>query len=254
MSVGGGMSASDSSSWSNSSEDVFNQQVPFLTDLWSQGGQMAQNPMDPAVMDPLMQGYQQAFGAGNPYSTATMELMNPLISGLTDIVNRPTQSFAEGGVNPLLDKNVALALEQASTDLSRNLLPQIRSDAGAAGQYGGSRQNIAEGLALSDANRNALTAAMGAYGDQYSSDRAANLQAQAQQDQTALGAAQQIQNIMTGNTANLGAGMDMAGGFQNLQWNPLMNYANILGQPIVLGESASGAESSSFGMSGSAGM
>lgn len=46
-----------------------------------------------------------------------------------------------------------------TNNLQRSILPGIRGGAIASGQYGGSRQGIAEGLALSDANRQAQNAA-----------------------------------------------------------------------------------------------
>lgn len=268
--------SSGKSKWTSAAQESLSAtQTPFLTDLWGLGGKLADKTgiVNSGVnagkiyaqrvlgdtYNPLLSSYNQTYGGGNAYNTATSKLLDPLVSGLTNIVNQPAPVFGAGGSNPLLDKNVGLALEQASTDLSRNLLPQIGRDAQSAGQYGGSRQGIAEGIALSDANRNALQTAMGAYGDQYASDRAANLASQQQADATRLAAAQQIQDIMAGqgnNTAQgvqtgqqmVGLGMapsDIYAQLSNAQWNPLMNYANILGQPIVLGQANSSGSSKS---------
>ncbi len=275
--MGTSLSNSDSESESvgpSANQFMWPTQEPYFNELWKSGQSMMQDQpyvqqgqqagaqfasqMKGQLYDPLTGAYQQAFGQGNPYAQASSQLTQPLISGLTNIMNQPTEAFGAGGSNPLLDKNVALALEQASTDLSRNMLPQIGRSAEAAGQYGGSRQQIAEGLALSDANRNALQSAMGAYGDQYQSDRAANLLSQQQADATRLAAGQQISNLMgaqqtgvgqgvqTGmNLANLGMGqMDAYGNAANLGWSPLMNQAALLGQPVTLGEYGGGASSS----------
>ena len=252
---GFGDSSSESKSSSSSSQNIDPTQLQYLSSLWSQG--LATLPgsknygMD--LAGKIAPSFQGAYGAGNPYSTAASGLVNPLIEGLTGIVKQPGATFAEGGNNPLLDKNVALALEQASTNLKRNVLPSISRDAQAAGQFGGSRQDIATGLALSDANKQALQTAMGAYGDQYSSDRAANLLSQSQNDATRLGAAQIIQDLLTGNSNNVSQGALTGQQLQNTAyWNPLMNYAQILGQPVVLGESQ-GTGSSSSGSTGVSG-
>lgn len=50
-------------------------------------------------------------------------------------------------------------LGSITDNLQRSILPGIRGNAIAAGQYGGSRQGIAEGLALSDASKQATNAA-----------------------------------------------------------------------------------------------
>jgi hypothetical protein len=178
-------------------------------------------------------------------------------------MNNPGETFAANGSNKLLDNNVALALEQASTNLSRNLLPQIGRDAQAQGQYGGSRQQIAEGLAMSDANQQALQSAMGMYGQQYEGDRAAQLASQQQADATRLGAASQIQSLMSGQVASADQGVTTGQGLANLgmssanalsagndeQWKQLMNYAQTLGQPIVLGSSTGSSSGKGSGSS-----
>ncbi len=171
---------------SASSQDVWGAQTPFLENLYGQGQTLSQDPaygqaalgMSQQVTDPLMGGYQQAFGPESAYGQAASGVTNPMISSLSNIAGSydPSQAFGAGGSNPLLDKNVAMALEQASQNFSRNVAPSIKRDAIAQGQYGGSRGDLALGTAASDANRQALQSAMGAYGDQYAQDRAANLQ------------------------------------------------------------------------------
>lgn len=72
-------------------------------------------------------------------------------------------SFINGvpGANPYLTKGIQGALDQSTNqfrgmqsdltdNLQRNILPGIRSNSVIAGQYGGSRQGVAEGLAASD--------------------------------------------------------------------------------------------------------
>jgi hypothetical protein len=50
-------------------------------------------------------------------------------------------------------------LGDITTNLQRNIMPSIRSNSVLSGQYGGSRQGIAEGLAMSDASKQATNAA-----------------------------------------------------------------------------------------------
>jgi hypothetical protein len=70
----------------------------------------------------------------------------------------------DAGANPYLTKAIGGALDQstnqfrqmqsdATDNLQRNILPGVRSNAVLAGQYGGSRQGVAEGNAISDFTR-----------------------------------------------------------------------------------------------------
>lgn len=263
-------SSADASSAQNalSKQEIFGGQVPFLQELWVLGQELARNPQlqntmasgeafassaPGAIYDPLVKSFQGTFGPNSPYGTAISELLPSLTSGLSSIVSSPQPTFAAGGDNPLLDTNVALTLEQVSENLRRNVLPAIRSDAQSMGQFGGARQGVAEGLAISDANKQALQTASKMYGDQYVSDRAANLLSQRQGDATRLAAVQGIMDLISGGTAAASQGVqvgeqlanlgllptDIRANMANLQWNPLVNYANILGAPVVLGSASS---------------
>lgn len=60
------------------------------------------------------------------------------------------ESLLSGKVqNPYLDQQSQAIIGQLTRNFSENVLPQIRSGSIASGQYGGSRQGIAEGLAAS---------------------------------------------------------------------------------------------------------
>jgi len=212
----GKTSASQAQMGSASTQDVWGAQTPFLEQLYGQGQTLSQDPaygqqaqqLGQQVTDPLLGGYQQAFGPESAYGQAAAGVTDPLIGSLTNLASAdPSQAFAAGGVNPLLDKNVAMALEQASQNYQRNILPDIEREAIAQGQFGGTRGQLAEGLAMSDMNRQALQSAMGAYGEQYAADRAANLQSQAMMGQTALGATGQMQDILGGQMAGVCQGV-----------------------------------------------
>lgn len=255
--MGGDTSGKTSTTQANmnqaSSQDVWGPQGQALEGMYGQGQTLSQDPryqqtaeqLAGQVTDPLMGSYEQAFGAGSGMNRAAAGVTDPMIQGLSGLANPDmSQAFGAGGSNPLLDKNVAMALEQASQSFNRNVLPGIRGEAIGAGQYGGSRGEIAQGLAASDANRQALQAAMGAYGDQYAQDRAANLQSQAMMGQTALGATEQMGGLLGGQQAGVGQGVQTGGGLVNLgmggqraPWEQLGQYADLLGGPTILGES-----------------
>lgn len=89
--------------------------------------------------------------------------------------------------NPYLDQQIAGIGSDISNNLNRNIMPGIRGQAVASGQYGGSRQGIAEGLAMSDANQQLTNAASSIRSGAYES-------------------AQNRQGQAAGNLANLGIG------------------------------------------------
>lgn len=66
--------------------------------------------------------------------------------------------------NPYLDQQAAAITGQLSRNLDENVMPGLRSEALASGQYGGSRQGIAEGLAVSRLNQDLAPALTNLYG------------------------------------------------------------------------------------------
>lgn len=69
--------------------------------------------------------------------------------------------------NPYLDQQARAITGQMTRNLNENVMPGIRSEALASGQYGGSRQGIAEGLAMSRMNQDLAPALTGLYGGAY---------------------------------------------------------------------------------------
>ena len=85
-------------------------------------------------------------------------------------------SFLLGGGafnNPFLEQSAQSAIRPIFENLQRNVLPGIGSEAIGAGQYGGSRQGIAEGLAA----QGALQSAGDVTGNMYSNAYGQGLQA-----------------------------------------------------------------------------
>ena len=222
-------------------------------------GQNYANSVQNDVYNPLLGSFQNAFGAGNASQQAANGVVNPMVSGLTNIMGNSGPTFAEGGYNPLLDQSVSTGLDQTSSNFQRNIAPSIKRNAVAQGQYGGTRGDLALGTAAGDANKQALASAMGAYQNQYQGDRAANLQSQMANNQMRLGAAQQMGGLISGNSANTMAGVNgaqnlmntgMAGStinrqLSNQQWDPINNQRGTLGGPQVLGNTSATGTSGS---------
>jgi hypothetical protein len=58
--------------------------------------------------------------------------------------------------NPYMQRAIEGAIRPAEQALTRSALPAVRSGAGETGQYGSTRQGIAEGIAMGDFGRSAL--------------------------------------------------------------------------------------------------
>lgn len=95
------------------------------------------------------QGQQLATATGN----ATNFILDP--NNLNPDSNPYLQGAVEAGLRPIYQQ------------LQEDILPQIGSSAITAGQYGGSRQGIAEGLAIGRTQTAAADASVGAYADAY---------------------------------------------------------------------------------------
>lgn len=168
--------------------------------------------------------------------------------------------------NPYVDAQAAGIQTQANNNLQQNVLPGINSGAVAAGGYGGSRQGIAQGLAIGQSQQGVANAQANLYSNAYNTDQAnttsrlgigANynlglgglgLQNQAQQNnfytnnrQLDQSGAQLGANLYgLGTTGNLSQGAGQYGigtTQQNAPWTPIQNASNVFNQYSGLGGS-----------------
>ena len=142
---------------------------PYLKDLYKSASGIYGKPQQffphqtYALQSPLSNvGQQAALGYANNYLPS---LVNAGTAGVGSMLNA-----ADVGNNPYVNQmlgqqvsGMTNAFSQNADTITRNLtrewLPQIRSGAGLAGQYGSTRQGVAEGVALGEATR-----ALGDYG------------------------------------------------------------------------------------------
>lgn len=124
--------------------------------------------------------------------------------------------------NPYLDQQASAITNQLTRNLNENVMPGVRSEALASGQYGGSRQGIAEGLAASRLNQDLAPALTGLYGGAF--ENAQNRM---------FGTASQLNDQAYQNAAN-NAAMSMQGqqfnanlGLQNNQQQMGQNTQNL---------------------------
>lgn len=231
MSIGG--SASRSSSSSRASSFVDQAQQPFLQDLRTQAAALQQGQQG-AISQTAFGLQDRLGGQGDQLGQSLANQAagtDPFTSGLAQLGNAQ---------NPFLDQQIA----GLGGDLQRFLgqsLGQIGQGFASANQFGGSRQGLAEG--------SAITGAINEFGQQSANLRGGDLTRQAQalqaggalQQGAALGGLGQL-----GNRFNLGLG-----GF-GAEFQPLQNLAGIIGAPTVLDKSRSSSSSQSASFAGGA--
>ena len=118
------------------------------------------------------------------------------------------KSILSGEVNTkYLDPLAQSITTQINRNFGENALPQIRGGAIASGQYGGSRQGIAEGLALSRLNQDLATGISPIYANAF--ENAQNRMAGTAESLDSRAASMAIQNALNDlNTQQFNAGID----------------------------------------------
>lgn len=171
----------------------------------------------------------------------------------------------DAGANPYLTKSLQSAVDMTNAgfqknqtdmtnNLMRNVLPSLRSNSVLAGQYGGSRQGVAEGNALSDYT-NQLTNAnlqLGLANSANTTGQQANAfnqgQDRALSAMQGLGAQQYATAFQNANTKNAAEFMNVG----NVQQNNLANQQSQLATNAQNNGAALGGAGLLGGLSGSA--
>lgn len=84
-------------------------------------------------------------GTGTPTTGAPQ-----IGAGNIDLTGNLNQSLQGGALSPYLDQIIQGALRQSNQNYTQNVIPGIGDQASAAGQVGGTRQGIAQGLAAQE--------------------------------------------------------------------------------------------------------
>lgn len=212
------MSGSFGKSQSSSNQRVWDAQAPYLRDLYSRAGDLIQ--AQPATNPLQTQGQNMALGYAGRVGG---DIYDPSRSALNFAFNAPNVNQ-----NPYAQQAVRGAINPMISAFKEEILPSIGRSAEMAGQFGGSRQGIAEGIATGK-----LMDSIGDISSRMMSDAyTSGLQAQSQ----ALGMAPSIASLgLLPSTIyqDVGAQQLMA------PWQQLQAYGGILGGPQVLGSSNS---------------
>lgn len=117
----------------------------------------------------------QTYAAPSPIRRAAQQYeLNYAANGLPQDINAIRSSYgsllnaADVNSNPYLAQAAEGAIRPVVDQLQQNILPGIRSGAMQTGQYGGSRQGLAEGNAITGATRAMGDMTSGMYSDAYS--------------------------------------------------------------------------------------
>lgn len=177
-----------------------------------------------------------------------------------------TPQTAQSGYqqNPYLKQYGDALTQQSVQNFNQGVMPQIRAGAQAAGQYGSSRQGIAEGVAAGNASTGLGANLAQLYSQGYNTDTNSALQnksldnnfytnnRQLDLSQYQIGANLTNQGI-TGQQ-NLGKGVYEGGNtYQNAPMNNLNNYSNLVNPYTGLNGTNTGTNSAGGGLTGALG-
>ena len=237
MSLGGSKSKQSSNQQQDqtsvSGQSIWADQMPFLTSLFGQA-QNLQQQQQPTIRQRAL---EMALNASGVQTRSQRGYESVLDTG-----GGPLAQYAQPN-NALAGQQLGHMSTQIGNEFQRVVMPALNSAAGVAGGRGGSRNQIARGLAASDAQGQIAKAGSDLYGTQYG----IGAQAAAGSTQAMLDAAGGLGSLAP-EIYNLGMSPFTA------QWAPLTALAQILGNPQVLSASISRGAStgSSKGKSASA--
>lgn len=239
-----GGAENESTNESSSQQYVFKEQEPFLLDVYAESQAVANKQEDAGriarrQIKPFDEANQQALGGLNYVSDFNQGIINGSNLGVNTLQNAGTNPFTQGQLDS--------AGWNINRDLTRRTLPGIRDQGNASNPYGGgsTRQQLFEGMALSDANQQYSDAASSIIGQNYLQDTTQRLGAAQGYIDAGLGAAQANTALAdsfrqgTQGLVNLGLSPEQA------RWIPLQNYAQAVNRPVVLGESSGSGFSTS---------
>lgn len=232
ISIGGGKNSSSSQSY------VWDDQSPFLNDLYTKG----QNVYDSQAAD--TQQYSTDFVKNN--APALQNVTNGLqdlsfTGGIKsgDNLGMGTMSrIMDPNGNPYLDGAINSAMGDIGRNLNENILMNNESEAGLNNQFGSSRQSIADGMAKKEALRLGNDVSMQMRNANYATDQNRSLDASKSYVNSGLSAdeleRQKLSMVGGSITDSYNLGMTPA----NQAWDTLNNYQSTIGGPTVLNSSS----------------
>ena len=265
-------SAQGSHSRQNSSaqtqQNVFDQQVPGLQDLWYNAGKLFKNQSMVAPEDYgtwATQFGQQAANQANPAYQQQLAggISNPAMEkAMLDNLNKRSnvgtmyESIVGGPGNTYIDPMIERMRQSAQQDLQRGELRAQDASMADLGVSGSDRHGVAQGVAQSLNDQKFGDWEASARAGAYDTDLDRKMDIAQQADTNRLRTVDQMQNYLNSQNNAQRAGLNFGQAMQGmgtgamdgmlrayqLPWQNLSNYANIMGSPTVL---SSGSQKSS---------
>ena len=251
----GSASSSRQSSNSTQSSSVWDEQSPFLQDLYnratgvldSQGNQPFNAANQYAQL--AQPAYGQAIGAAGNLAGGTGQA-GQTFGQLAQGTSQGQQFMQDrlGQNNPYLEGLIGQSVNDIQQGLQQNIIPSITSNAINLGAFGGSREAITRGIAgqaaieqMGDVSQQLR------YGDYLQQGQNASALSQSQLQGAQGLAASQAAGLSALPGVTQGAASSAQSPF-TAQWSPIAAAGQAFGNPTVLGEGSSSSKGRSKGL------
>lgn len=233
--LGGGQSHSSNDSY------IWNEQTPFLTDLYEQGQSLYQD------QSPQIKEYSTNFVNQNaPHlQDVTSGLMDTSFTGGvkegSNLGMGSMANFMSPQENPYLDFQINRAMGDIGRNLNENILTGNASEAGLANQFGGSRHSLSDAMSKEEALRLGSQTAESMRGAAYGDDMNRALDASRGYVTAGMTADQLEANRlgMVGDSVTDSYNLGMSP--YESQWMPMNQYSATVGGPTTLNSGRSSA-------------
>ncbi len=220
-------------------------QQPYLQDMFARASSLVGRGQDPASVEAQMRRLFQSQNMGGMLSYLGGYTGNMLGGAGGTLANtQPAMNFLldprmlTPDANPFLAAMGQAVAGTTTQNLLQNILPQVRGGAVDAGQYGGSRQGVMEGLSIGGTSTAISNALANMYGGSYQQGIGNMLNAIAQSNQQA-GLMGQLAQQTPGIGASLAAMYDLPASMlsqvgqerSQFPWWQLAQYRGIVGDP-----------------------
>lgn len=284
--MGGSTSKQQSESKENNqfSEDVWSPQGGALQDLYGQAASLygggndfmgeinesagKSNAWTDQIMGDQQSGMDDLLGGGSYGDTGDIrQKLMASMDGSPSNVGNMYNSIIGGEGNTYMDPMVD-AMKQGAMENNQMLQSGTAMDAASMGQSGSSRHAMQNAMTNRATNQDMMNQESMMRGSGYDKDMQMKMGIAQQADQGQQMNQDRMLSMLQGADANKQAGMNMGQNMQNIglgtmnpwqqaqqaQWNPMQNWASILGGPQTLSSGSGSGSSQSKGDSISGGM
>lgn len=261
--MGGSIGKSKNSGGNSWSNNVWKPQGDALQNLYDQAGNFLGESMGNDWSSQINDLYDSISGAssnqaaGGAFGDAD-EIRNQLMSmmGQPSQTGQMYESIVGGKGNTYVDPLVDQMREDASKNLS-TLQSSNALDAAAMGQSGSSRHAMENAMLGKEVNSQLSSDINAARANAYDTDLGMKLGIAQKADSNLQAEQDRLYNMLNGINNSQSNAIDQSSnmlnllmGSQSAGWNPLYNFANIIGSPIMTGSGSGSSKGKGFGTGG----